>query len=809
MTFFRNKRKDFSIQPPKQQVGAIPFFVSDSSNIDFTLNNLTLTADLTLTGVTAGTYGSSTQVPVLQIDQWGRVTGVTLQSISTSGLALETNGTPNGNQTLLNLVAGTNMTITDDGLGNITFDAAGSGSGSLLNDTTGILFGGVLSATIGGTTFNLTAGIGQIVTQTASITGVVTTVNNVTWSAVTAIPITNIGTSQFTYILVDNTGAVIQQTTPFTDAQYKTHIIIGILCHIDFASVNLVTNAQNVAYEDPHRLVELISAFGPIKKTGLNIGPNGTNLRINRTSGEVFKIGSNYITDQFEPDVDTISAQTPALLCRVYKNGSGGFIFDTNGGSYYNDVDPNNYDNGTGSLAPVLSNRWTIQRLFFFPNNPNDIICYYGVQLYNSFSEARAGVEFEVFDEAQITAENAVFLGYLFVRHSATDLTNSTFAAFLQSGLFRGIPPGGGGSGGGSFVPTTRNITINGLTQDLSADRTWTIPTVPPESVYPYIKNQYFRSLDMSCGQYANNLLFLGGNLQNQVIVVNTQTGDPITTTAFDRPIAASKITSLGTPESWITANTSVTTVCRHNLTTGAFIAATALTGVVTNAQSSKFVDFNSTKTIGHNLTQIYNVNPSIFVTTNVTTHGLGSFCMSALNTNGASAQNGVLMLGGSNGIVLYDCNTSTVTLSATTLGGIIGPVQDIIYIPSLDTYAVYTTLSGNQRIVYLQVTGATTFTQTLSITNLSNFNVSLTYPTAQIRFKMFADAAINELFVMVNNRLSVFNLTTGALLKSDIYSSFGAGNFPIVADIDTSNNRLFFSTGGTSPSTVFELIYT
>ncbi len=127
MPFFGNKRKDFSIQPPTQQVNATPFFVTDSANIDFTLSNLNLTANLTLTGVIAGTYGSSTQVPVLQIDQWGRITGVTLQTISSSGLALETNGTPNGDQTLLNLVAGTNMTITDDGLGNITFDATGGG----------------------------------------------------------------------------------------------------------------------------------------------------------------------------------------------------------------------------------------------------------------------------------------------------------------------------------------------------------------------------------------------------------------------------------------------------------------------------------------------------------------------------------------------------------------------------------------------------------------------------------------------------------------------------------------------------------
>lgn len=325
----------------------------------------------------------------------------------------------------------------------------GPGGGGRLNEITGILFGGVLTATIGGTTFDLTAGIGQIVTQTASITGVATTISNVTWSTVTAVPITNIGTSQFTYILVDSSGTVIQQTTPFTDAQYKTHIIIGVLCHINLASVNLVTNAQNVAYEDPHRLVELISAFGPIKKTGLNIGANGANLRVNRTSGEAFKIGSNYITDQFEPDVDSIPAQIPALLCRVHRNGSGGFVFDTNGGSYYNDIDPNQYDDGSGVLQSVGGSKWTIQRLFFFPNNPVDIICYYGTQTYNQFSEARANLEFETFDEATITAENAIFLGFLFVKNAATDLSLPTQAAFLQSGLFRGIPPGGGGSGGG------------------------------------------------------------------------------------------------------------------------------------------------------------------------------------------------------------------------------------------------------------------------------------------------------------------------------------------------------------------------
>jgi hypothetical protein len=40
---------------------------------------------------------------------------------------LETNGTPNGSQTTLNLVAGTNITLTDNGAGSVTIASSGSG----------------------------------------------------------------------------------------------------------------------------------------------------------------------------------------------------------------------------------------------------------------------------------------------------------------------------------------------------------------------------------------------------------------------------------------------------------------------------------------------------------------------------------------------------------------------------------------------------------------------------------------------------------------------------------------------------------
>ena len=49
-------------------------------------------------------------------------------------LLLQTDGVNNPTQNILNLVEGTNMTITDDGAGNITFDASGGGGGTYTVD---------------------------------------------------------------------------------------------------------------------------------------------------------------------------------------------------------------------------------------------------------------------------------------------------------------------------------------------------------------------------------------------------------------------------------------------------------------------------------------------------------------------------------------------------------------------------------------------------------------------------------------------------------------------------------------------------
>ena len=615
-----------------------------------------------------------------------------------------------------------------DASGNLIEVTSSGGGGSLLNDTTGILFGGALSATIGGTTFSVTEGIGQIVTQTASISGVATTVTNVTWSAVTGAAITNIGTSQFTYVLVNSSGVVIQQTTPFTDAQYKTHIIIGILCHIDLASVNLVTNAQNVAYEDPHRLVELIDAFGPVKKSGLNIGANGANLRVNRTSGEAFKIGSNYITDQFEPDVRTVAAQTPALLCRVHRDGSGGFIFDVNGGSYYNDIDPSNYDDGSGTLQSVGGSKWTIQRLFFFPNNPADIICYYGTQVYNQFSEARANLEFETFDEAQITAENAVFLGYLFVRNAATDLSDPNEAAFLQSGLFRGIPAGGGGSGGGAVWggitgtlsdqtdlqtaldgKVDENAAITGdtktkITYDakglVTAGTDAAIADITGlqteldflnSSAYPYVKRQYLGG--NAAGAIVKvptaNRLFIGNTTGNNVFSIDSLTGALLFTTTINGvtglvyvPVGVS-----GGEEVW--GFNATTTIWRFNALTGALLGSLGTPSLTTSCKGLVYVSGSPNRVYAFNATTMSVINASsqaLIANIAITGSTTGSYELIYVSSG---VHSGLVVGVSNNGIFAVDTTTNTVAIAATNFAASIAASFSVKHVPSLDVYVL------------------------------------------------------------------------------------------------------------------------
>lgn len=146
---------------------------SNSAQLDFT----TLTADRLFTFPdTAGTFALISDLPVFQ-----------------------TNATPNGNQSLLNLVAGTNITLTDDGIGGVTIDASGGGGGGSTTPYAETPSGTINSSNVTFTLANTPAdsnGVVVILDGTVQYNGIDYSVSGATITFTTA-PVT--GSSIFAY----------------------------------------------------------------------------------------------------------------------------------------------------------------------------------------------------------------------------------------------------------------------------------------------------------------------------------------------------------------------------------------------------------------------------------------------------------------------------------------------------------------------------------------------------------------------------------------------------------------------------------
>jgi hypothetical protein len=124
----------------------------------------------------------------------------------------------------------------------------------------------------------------------------------------------------------------------------------------------------------------------------------------------------------------------------------------------------------------------------------------------------------------------------------------------------------------GAFVPLTRNITINGITQDLSVDRTWTIAAG-------------VTSVNTATGAVS-------------LLVSNTGTGGTLqwNTTTLEIPEAASTKTGLLTSTDWTTFNNKVTSISAG---TGISVGGTTTIPIVTNTAPDQVVALTAGTGIG------------------------------------------------------------------------------------------------------------------------------------------------------------------------------------------------------------------
>ena len=328
--------------------------------------------------------------------------------------------------------------------------------------STGVLQGGVLSSTPGSTSFSVTGGEGLIVTMNASTgSAPYPTTNLVSWNTQT-LPIYYSGSAKITYVGIDSTGTVVQQTVPWGENdvnEWDTKITLGVVLHLSGSVSSGVFNAPQISYGSSQRSDDFFRAFGPLKISGHTLQVSGSNptLSIKKSEGRSYREGANYIINPDHPSTVVEGAINTSKIYRYHVSGSTAIIDTGINNAGYSEIDNTKYYNTTtGLLDTVSGGQYSLQRVFWVPNSPNNaFIVYYGNKAYNSLVDATDAQFHEPFTEAPNTALNAIFLGYIAVSGgSGVSLTDPAAATIIQGGLFRSV----GGTGASGTTPVSNTL---------------------------------------------------------------------------------------------------------------------------------------------------------------------------------------------------------------------------------------------------------------------------------------------------------------------------------------------------------------
>jgi hypothetical protein len=311
------------------------------------------------------------------------------------------------------------------------------------NIYTGILYGGIVTGSAGGTTFNVSSGSGIIVDLNATkYEDPYPTIQYVTWGNFTNVTPTLLSTYDTTWLTINSAGTLEQSPTAPVNGDFDTKIQIGSLVHPNRTNISFYRTFTVPSYGIAQQTYEFIRSFGAIKVSGHTLSASGSSLSVNRSSGVAFALGTNYVNDPNKPSLISDAAYNAPNLFRYYKSGS---VFVTATGTNTLDVGNYNTPNTPTGLTAVPGGSYTVQRVFYFPNTTNLLGVYYGRETYNSIATALQNFAFEEFEELENTLTQAIFLGYIVVKGNTTDLSDTAQAKFVQAGTFRNTTSAGGG----------------------------------------------------------------------------------------------------------------------------------------------------------------------------------------------------------------------------------------------------------------------------------------------------------------------------------------------------------------------------
>ena len=306
--------------------------------------------------------------------------------------------------------------------------------------STSLITGGDLTPNADPTKYDMSAGMGIVVDNFTDPEHPVKTV--VIWTAKTGLTPAYINTDSTSYVAINASGTVVYTNTLATAEQRRDLIFIGWVDHTDMTNIGGMKVQPFSGTMIAAQLNDFFLALGAFNIDG-NVYSPATGLQAQRSAGQTFDSNANYAASHKSPHILTTNLETPISLVYYYRDGAGGWMDDN---AAVTAVDPNHWDDGSGTLALVPAGKWTVQVIAFYAQTlSNDF--QYGQHVYDTYDEAKTALSAAV----DIDPYNAfdTFRGWLVVQQGCTDLTDVATAEFVSAGKLGLVDVASGGGSGG------------------------------------------------------------------------------------------------------------------------------------------------------------------------------------------------------------------------------------------------------------------------------------------------------------------------------------------------------------------------
>lgn len=240
-------------------------------------------------------------------------------------------------------------------------------------------------------------------------------------------------TRTVTFWLVNAAGTIIQQGTEPTAAERRDNIVLGATAFDTVGGVifELVSTPQ-ILSQGRNQFLDLAESLGNFNVSGNAITPNGANMQLDTTSGELFSPGWGYFNDPKNPHIAPTAAQTQMQWRYGLRNTVSFPPLTTI-------VDAARYDNaGVLTLVGGGGNRATVQRVFKFASTApfSQTTIQYGQAVFATLTDAINSIGTTDYIVNPQFAVVGTLVAWIAVIHTATNLSDPAQCRIVPAGKF-------------------------------------------------------------------------------------------------------------------------------------------------------------------------------------------------------------------------------------------------------------------------------------------------------------------------------------------------------------------------------------